>query len=472
MSIAELDPGSFRDPSAYVFSDGQRIIRAIMPVADTSFRATVASGIVDRLAKRGLILPCTEIEADAEMLARFAGPRGDVAAALYEQPRIPFISYPYEWSFSQLKDAALAHLDLQLAALDEGFVLSDASAYNMQFVNARPVHIDVMSLRPYREGQHWEGYNQFCRQFLLPLLIEAWTGLSFQPLYRGSINGISFGDALAVLPRRKLLLSAGGLMHVYLQGRAINAASATTKALERKVSPMTKTRYRSLIEHLRGFVATLSSKKRPASFWKEYATRNSYTDDMRQTKLGFVADWARSARPGTIVDIGGNTGDFSMAAIGSGGVTSSVVLDGDLDAIEQAYRMGRASDRAILPLLMNLADPTPDLGWRQRERKGLAARTDTGGVLALAVIHHMVIGSNLPLSQVIDWLVDLAPVGIIEFVPKTDRMVTEMLLHREDVFSDYDEKTFRSIITARCRVTAEHRFEANGRLLLAFDRRD
>ncbi len=442
-----------------------------MPIADAEFSQTMASGVVDRLARLGLMLPCVAVEASEAMLAHFSGPRGEQAAALYEQPRIPFISYPYEWSFSQLKDAALAHLDLQLAALDDGYVLSDASAYNMQFIHSRPVHIDVMSLRPYRDGQHWDGYNQFCRQFVLPLAIEAWTGMAFQPMYRGAINGISFADALSILPRRKLMLSVGGIMHILLHGRAITSHSATTKARETGVRPLPKARYRSLIEHIRSFVAGLVSQKRPASFWKEYATRNSYTDEMRAKKLDFVSSWAKATKPGTIFDIGGNTGDFSMAAIGSGGATASIVLDGDLDAIEQCYRFGRNSDRAILPLLMNLTDPTPNMGWRENERKGLAARTDTGGVIALAVIHHMVIGGNLPLAQVVDWFIDLAPTGIIEFVPKRDPMVAEMLLNREDIFFDYDEPNFRRLVAARCRITTEYRFESNGRLLVAFDRR-
>jgi ribosomal protein L11 methylase PrmA len=474
MSSLHLDSGSFRDPSAYVFTKGSQIIRAVMPVADTEFRQTIDSGVVAHLAKLSLMLPCTPLNLPASDLASFVGPRGEVAAALYEQPRIPLISYPYEWSFSQLKDAALAHLDLQIAALEKDYVLSDASAYNMQFINAKPLHIDVMSLRPYREGQHWDGYNQFCRQFLLPLAIEAWTGLSFQPMYRGAINGISFADALAILPRRKLFTSLGGLMHIYLQGQSVMSKSATTSVKTgagSAVKPLPRARYRGLIEHLRGFIDGLQSRKRPASFWKEYAVRNSYTDDMRGTKLAFVADWAKSNKPGQIIDIGGNTGDFSMAAIESGGSSSSIVLDGDLDAIEQGYRMGKVAQRPILHLLMNLADPTPDLGWRQCERKGLRERADTGGVLALAVIHHMVVAGNLPLSQVLDWLIDMAPTGIIEFVPKQDPMVVEMLLNREDIFSDYVEDNFRALVEKRATILAEHKFPQNGRLLVAFVRK-
>ena len=465
------DPGSFRDPGAYIFSDGQKIIRAVMPAADQVFAATYDSGVLDRLAQKELMVSCHRIATDVELLSAYTGPRGERAAAIYEHPRIEFISYPYEWCFSQLKDAALAHLDLQLSALDEGFVLIDASAYNMQFIHSKPVHIDASSLRPYVEGQAWDGYNQFCRQFLLPLAIEAWTGVAYQSMYRGSISGIGFEDALKVLPAHKLFTSLGGLMHIYLHGRAVTGGSATMKASGAKSNGLPKKNYRALLSDVRSFIAGLTSFKRSPSFWKEYALRNSYSDDMRERKLSFVRDWAAAVKPSTLLDLGGNTGEFSAAAISSGGVRSSVVIDGDLDAVEAGYRENRANGRPILPLLMNLADPTPDMGWRQSERKGLNARASFEGMLALAVIHHMVITSNLPLAEVVSWFIELAPNGIIEFIPKQDPMVIEMLMNREDVFSDYYEANFRRLVLERAFIVAEHRFESNGRLLVAYERR-
>lgn len=466
------DPGSFRDPGAYVFIDGPRIIRAVMPAANEMFASVYDSGIIDRLSQKGLMIACKRLTPDPAQLDQYKGPRGERAAAIYEHPRIDFISYPYEWCFSQLKDAALAHLDLQLAAFDEGFVLSDASAYNMQFIHSKPVHIDASSLRPYVEGQAWDGYNQFCRQFLLPLAIEAWTGLAYQPMYRGAINGISFEDALKVLPAHKKFTSIGGLMHIYLHGRAVTSGSATTKASQAATRGLPKKSYRALISDVRSFVAGLLSSKRPASFWKDYARRNSYSDDMREKKLSFVKEWAAAARPANLLDVGGNTGDFSAAAVSSGGVRASVVIDGDLDAVEAGYRENRDRGRPILPLLMNLADPTPDMGWRQSERKGLNARAHFDGMVALAVIHHMVITSNLPLAEVVSWFLDLAPRGIIEFVPKRDPMVVEMLMNREDVFSDYDEANFRRLVLERATIVMEHKFESNGRLLIAYERKD
>lgn len=464
------DEGSFRDPSGYIFEDGDRILRAVMPRADESFRAIYDSGIIDALSAKGLMIGCTRIDADAATLARYHGARDDVAASLYEHPKVGMITYPYEWSFSQLKDAALAHLDLQMMALERDYELSDATAYNMQFIDGRAVHIDVMSLRPYRDGVHWAGYNQFCRQFLLPLLLEAWAGVSFQSMYRGSINGISFEDALSILPRRKLFTSISGLLHVYMHGRAVMASSSGAQKTADLTRKLPKNRYAAILEQLRSFIAGLESAKRPASYWKTYAAINSYSEPMRDKKLAFVADWARREQPNAIWDIGGNTGDFSLAAIDAG-AGSSVVLDGDLDSLEAAYRLRVKKGQPLLPLFMNIVDPTPNMGWRQSERKGLQERAGADGVIALAVIHHMAISGNLPLAEAVQWLLNLAPTGIIEFVPKQDPMVAQLLAIREDIFSDYEEHVFLDVIQAQHEITAQHKFAENGRLLVSYRKR-
>lgn len=464
------DQGSFRDPSGYIFEDGDRILRAVMPRADESFRAIYESGIIGELSAKSLMIDCKRVDADAATLEQYRGARDDVAASLYEHPKVGMITYPYEWSFSQLKDAALAHLDLQMLALQLDYELSDATAYNMQFIDGRPVHIDVMSLRPYQDGVHWAGYNQFCRQFLLPLLLEAWAGVSFQSMYRGSINGISFEDALSILPRRKLFTSISGLMHVHMHGRAVMANSSRAEKKADLTQKLPKNRYAAILEQLRSFIAGLESAKRPASYWKTYATINSYSEPMRDKKLSFVADWARREKPNAIWDIGGNTGDFSLAAI-EAGAGSSVILDGDLDSLDAAYRLRVKKGEPLQPIFMNIVDPTPNMGWRQSERKGLQERANADGIIALAVIHHMAISGNLPLAEAVHWLLDLAPTGIIEFVPKQDPMVTQLLAIREDIFSDYEEDVFLDVIKAEHEITDQHKFAENGRLLVSYRKR-
>lgn len=465
------DEGSFRDPSGYLFYEGDSVVRSINASGEAQFAAVAASGLLADLAAAKLLIP-TELEnASSDRLRAFAGPRGEVPVRLMRHPRIPFISYPYEWTFAQLKDAALAHLDLQVAALDKGFVLSDATPYNMQFHDGRILHIDVLSLRAYRDGEPWGAYNQFCRQFLLPILVEAWRGLPFQQLLRGKVEGISFPDALTILPKSKLFTSLNGFMHVNLQAKMIAKASSSDKAKDLKPPNLPKSRYRAVLTELRAWISGLKSGRPHSTFWDDYATVNTYSAHMRDVKQAFIADWAgKCLQGGAVWDIGGNTGDYSEAAL-KAGAAAAIVFDADLDSLEKAYERRKSLLPGLLPLLVDIADPSPGMGWRQKERKGLSARSQPNGVMALAVIHHLAIGRNLPLAEIINWFVDTAPNGIIEFVPKSDPMVAEMLLLREDVFSDYDEDHFRQYVAARATITREHKFAENGRLMVSYEAR-
>jgi len=463
------DGGSFRDPSGYVFFRGENVYRTVNPSAEATFKSVAKSGLIEELAGEKLLLPTEISPADAGDPGQFRGARGEMPALVLKHPRIPFISYPYEWNFSQMRDAALAHLDLQLRAFDRGFVLSDATAYNMQFYQGKLLHIDVLSLRPYVEGEPWSGYNQFCRTFLLPLLIEAWCGMPFQPLMRGRIEGISFADAVTILPALKLWTSLNGIMHVALQARIIASASSASKGKGQTDFKLAPARYKAILQEMRNWIGRLKSGRKVSSYWNSYAEVNSYSNDMRRVKEEFVSKWAPAVKNGVIWDIGGNTGDYSKCVLDAG-AEQSIVFDSDLDSLEKAYQRSKQGLR-VLPLLVDIADPSPSLGWRQAERRGLNERSKPAGILALAVIHHLAIGRNLPFSDVIDWFVDTAPDGIIEFVPKSDPMVAQMLANREDVFHDYDEAHFFAYLEARAIVTARHRFGENGRVVVSYRRR-
>lgn len=461
------DEGSFRDPSGYIFQQDDRILRAVTPYADEKFRRIYDSGLLKRLSDQGLMIPTQRIDVSNIHTDLIKGARQESLSGFYEHPRIPFISYPYEWTFSQLKDAALLHLQLQMTALEEGFTLSDATAFNIQFQKTKPVHIDVLSLQAYQEGETWSGYNQFCRQFLLPLLVESWAGLRFQPMLRGSLQGISFEDALSVIPRHKYLTNLSGMIHVYLHGKSVIRRSSSETISSSTHTKIPKSRYHSILEQLYDFIKGLKSSTRSASYWKEYAQKNSYSVSMHNTKLEFVRTWASNSKPGMIWDIGGNSGDFSKVAI-EGGAEHAVIMDSDLDSLEWAYQHRTQSGERILPLVMDVTDPSPALGWRQTERKGLMQRKNADGILALAVLHHLCIGNNIPLIEAMDWLLSLAPTGVIEFVPKSDPMVKQLLTLREDIFSDYNESNFKENILKRHDIIFEHRFADNDRLLVSY----
>lgn len=469
-SLPARDQGSFRDPSGHVFVSGDNVWRTVNPIAVERFRKVQESGLLEILGDRGLLIGTTITPVDEDQLKTFSGARGEIPEIVLKHPRIPFISHPYEWVFSQLQDAALAHLDLQITALDKGFSLSDATSYNMQYFKGKMLHIDVLSLQPYREGEVWAGYNQFCRLFLLPLLIEAWRGVSFQPFLRGQIDGIELAEAVRLLPFSKRWLSLNGLMHVSLQAKAEGRHSSAKHETIQKKQRLPKSRYRALLTEMRAWIEGLQSARRAPTFWGSYASINSYSDEMQQVKKRFIAAFIRTTGSKTIWDIGGNTGDYSVVALNEG-AEHAIVLDSDLDSLEKAYARSKAGYSGLHPVVMDCVDPSPNMGWNQAERKGLLQRGGADAILALAVTHHMAIGRNIPLEAVIEWIVNLAPHGIIEFVPKSDPMVRQMLSMREDVFHDYDESHFRQYLSKFAIVRDEHRFQENGRLVVSYERR-
>lgn len=464
------DRGSFRDSSGYVFFRGNEVLRTVNPIALNNFKFVLESGLINDLVKKDLIISSEIIEFPESEREFFLGARGEVPTFLLKHQKIPFISYPYEWTFNQLKDAAIAHLDLQLQCLKYGITLSDASSFNMQFIDGKFKHIDLLSLRPYLEGEPWSGYNQFCRMFLAPLLIEAWVGIPFQPLLRGCIDGLDLCDVDRIIPKLKAFTSLNALLHIKLQSHFISKANSSKKVSGSKSKiTLPKHRYEALLIELRRWISGLKSGRRVPTYWDTYATLNTYSAEMRSIKKEFIAEWAKKIPGGVIWDIGGNTGDYSKSAVDSG-ISLAIIFDSDIDSLEKAYSQTRDGVR-VFPLLMDIANPSPRQGWNQCERSGLNERSRPDGIIALAVIHHLAIGKNIPLEEIVNWFVDSAPYGIIEFVPKTDPMVVEMLHDREDIFVNYDEDHFLSYLLAKADVIKEHRFSSNNRLLVSYSRK-
>lgn len=460
--------GSFRDPSGYVFDTGDAILRSINASALHGFDELWNRGVFQELINSGLLIDTERIGLSSYLAGQMTGPRGEVPERLVRHPRVPFYSYPYEWTFSQLKEAALGHLDLQVAALDRGAVLSDATPYNMQPVNGRMQFVDVLSLRPYRDGEMWAGYNQFCRLFLLPLLLEAWNGVAFQPLLRGSLDGIKLGDAARTLPFFKRILTLNGLMHVTLHASQEHSHARRRTAHIGQPPSMPSKRYRALLTELRNWIAGLESR-RQRSYWNDYAADNSYDATSRDVKHAFVARFISEHSIRTVWDIGGNSGDYSATALDAG-ASHAVVLDSDLDALELAYARSREKYPGLLPLVMDCGDPSPGLGWNQAERASLRERAQADAVLALAISHHLAIGRNIPPRALLEWLVSLAPRGVVEFVPKEDPMVKRMLALRDDVFHDYDEEHFLEYLRELSEITRIERLDTSGRLIIAYRR--
>jgi len=464
------DPASFRDPAGRVYRAGDRILRTVGREVADDFEQVQASGLIDDLIERDWLIASKTT--DPTRLRPFLDAPGDGAHAVIEHPRLPFISYPYEWSLSQLKAAALLHLDIHLAALDRGVTLCDASAYNVQFVGAQPLFIDLLSFRPYRSGQFWAGYRQFCEQFLNPLLLHALCGVPHNAWYRGRLAGIPSAELSRLIPLRRRL-SRRVLTHVVLHAalsRSVHKPD-TELSMDAKQAGLPKPRLVAMLTGLRSWIGGLSPRGGTASYWDAYGRFKTYSDAETAAKHDFVRRFAAAVRPGLLWDLGCNTGDFALTAL-SDGADYVVGWDNDLGALEIAYARSRDAGVRFTPLYGDACDPSPAQGWAERERPGWRARGPADAVLALALIHHLAITNNVPLEAIVSWLVDLAPCGVVEFVAKEDSQVQEMLRLRDDIFPDYTLESILNLIGVRARIVERSSLGSGHRELIWYDARE
>lgn len=457
------DPGSFRDPSGRVFIEDDRVLRAIYEMGRDNFEAVQQAGVLDALIAKGLLVEAEEADVAA------ADELEPKPAHLLAHPKIPFISYPYEWTFSQLKAAALLHLELHLEALNSGFTLCDATAYNVQFRGTEPVFIDHLSVVPYEEGEIWAGHRQFCMQFLNPLILWAKRGVVPNAWYRGSVEGIPPEDLAAVLSWKDKL-SFTVLAHVVTQAKAHKHALKTET--KEKIVKTRKLPKRSLVAMLEGLKSYISGLELPGgrSVWSDYAEDNSYNAEKRAEKHDFVASMAASVQPEMMFDIGCNSGDFTQTALDAG-AQSVVAFDFDYGALERCYSRFAQSGASVLPLWLDAANPSPAQGWANAERASLGDRGKIDAMVALAVIHHIAIGRNVPLDMAVDWLIGLAPYGVIEFPNKDDVMVRKLLANRKDIFPDYTEEAFLHHVGKRAAIVEQKKLGADGRMIVQYRRK-
>ncbi|MGI9222166.1 MAG: class I SAM-dependent methyltransferase [Woeseiaceae bacterium] len=462
MSQVSTESGSFRDRRGRIYYVDNRVLRTVMPMAVADFDFVRQSGLIEDLHEQGKLTG--ENLVDVELLGEF----GADAHYVVEHPRLPFISYPYEWSFSALKAAAMLHLDIQQQALKKDVTLTDATAYNVQFLGHRPIFIDNLSFRRYVEGEYWAGHRQFFEQFVNPLLLRAVNGVPFNAWYRGELEGVSAQDLSRVLPWRTRL-SWNVLTNVHMQARLQNAAPSSGAVEKAKLRKLPRIGFEQMLHSLKKWISGLQPKEDGKTVWQDYANDNSYDEQEAVNKRAFIAEFCQAVKPPLILDIGCNTGDYSIHALDNG-AGLAVGFDFDHGALEYAYRRASDTNREFLPLHLDAANPSPDQGWGQAERMGFAERAKGDAVLGLALIHHLAIAKNLPLAQVIGWLVDMAPQGVLEFVPKSDPMAQRLLQMREDLFDDYDQASFERYLADQARIVKTAAVSSSGRVLYWFDR--
>lgn len=431
MISQQRDPASFRDPSGFVFLKDGTFYRQINICYRDHYDHLVKSGLLAKLTLDRLLLPHEEAEAN---LACEEG-----AFKVMKPQRLEFVSYPYEWCFSQLRDAARTTLLVQQQALEHGMTLKDASAYNIQFVRGRPLFIDLLSFQKLPPGQPWVGYRQFCEHFLAPLALASYTDVRLPLLLRLYPDGIPLDLTACLLPWRSILRLTQ-LVHIHLHARS-QKRYADRKVIDRP-GRMNKAAHLRLIDNLLAALKGLRWRDGNTG-WVDYYQDTNYSPEAWEQKVRITGSYFEFIKPHTAWDLGANTGEFSRLASQKG--IKTIAFDKDPGSVEHNYVRCRAeSEPNILPLILDLTNPSPAIGWGHQERKSLLARGPVDMVIALALTHHLAVSNNLPLEMIAAFFARICRHLVIEFVPKSDSQVQRLLANREDIFQNYNKQHFET----------------------------
>ena len=458
MKGSKIIPGSFRDPSGFIFTSGGMIYRQVNHVYRNNYDFLINSGLYKSLTEEGLLIPHEDAFA--------VTPAPDTAYKIIKPLHIPFISYPYEWCFSQLKRAAMATLEIQKKCLDFGMSLKDSSAYNIQFLKGKAVFIDTLSFEKYVEGVPWVAYRQFCQHFLAPLALMSYRDTRLNQLLKIHLDGIPLDLAGPLLPYRTRL-NPSLFMHIHLHARAQKHFS-DRKVTVRK-DRVSRLSLMGLIDNLESTVAKMHWKP-GGTEWADYYSETNYSGTAFSHKKQLVSDFLDKLKPGIVWDMGSNTGEFSRIA----SVKNRQVISFDVDpaAVEKNYlKCVEEKEVNILPLLLDLTNPSPATGWNNTERMSLTERGPADTALALALVHHMAISNNVPFEKIADFLHDICNSLIIEFIPKEDSQVKRLLINREDIFKDYSRGAFESGFQNFFTIIKAENVKDSGRIIYMMEKR-
>jgi hypothetical protein len=426
-------PSSFRDPSGFVFARDGVLYRQVNRIHREHYDRFVESGLYDFLVREELLIAHEEVDHDRAYSS-------DAYRVLRPEP-VNFVSYPYEWSFSQLQDAALLTLKTQRAALGHGMSLRDASAYNVQFRGARPVFIDTLSFEVLRVGQPWIAYRQFCQHFLAPMALMGFRDLRLGRLWLGHIDGIPLDLAASLLPLRARL-KPGLLMHIFLHARSQRRHQEDGRAaFARRAQKFGERAFQGLIESLEKTISGMRLRATDRHWVEYYARATHYSSESLEHKVALVTQFIDEVAPSTVWDLGSNTGLFGRIAAERG--IETVCLEMDAACVEENYRRARDDEEVhLLPLVADFNNPSPAFGWGNVERASLVERGPAELALALALVHHLAIANNVPLPRIAEFLSRVCSRLVIEFIPKQDEKVQRLLQHRKDIFVEYSQEGF------------------------------
>ena len=451
--------GSYRDPGGFLYWRDGILYRQVNEPSAEPLAAFESSGLYAEFADNKLIV---EHETVGIELA------ADSKASMVIKPRlIETLSYPYEWSFSQLKDAALLTLDIQARALRKNFSLKDASAYNVQFDNGKTIFIDTLSFDHYQEGKPWVAYGQFCRHFLAPLALMAHIDVSLNKLLRTHIDGVPITLAAKLLPTRALLRPSLA-MHIWMHARTEQQVNQNRDSDANGRGNFSRNAFLGLIDSLRNAVNGLQWRPGGTEWFDYYEANNNYGEAGLEEKEQLVHSFLERFQPRTVWDLGGNTGRFSRIAAALG--ASVVCFDIDPGCVESNYLHVKTNGESkVLPLLMDLGNPSPGLGWASAERISLAERGPADVVMALGLVHHLAIGINVPFAMIAEMFSRVGRSLVIEFIPRGDSQIDKLLSTRNDVFVDYHEDRFRDAFSLYFNIVEAQQIPGTKRTLYAME---
>ncbi len=434
------NPGSFRDPSGHVYKYNNRIIRVVKNFGKKRYEFIKEKNLLNESIKSNFLIHTKEIENE------FTNFKSKDFCYFLEHEKLDYISYPYEWGFYQLKEAALHHLNFQLFLLEKDAVLIDSSAFNIQFKNNKPIFIDVLSIDKYNDGDYWKGHGQFLQQFLNPLLLRSLKGISFNDWFKGNLDGIKTTELNSLL-NFKDKLSLNVFFSVVLLARLEKQNTEDPKTAIKKISKkkaLSKNAYKGLLIQLKNWIEKLKPLEKK-TVWSTYSVANTYNENQENKKIDIIKKFSEKYKPNLMADIGCNDGLYSFESLKSG-CKKVVGFDIDVNAIDRAYNNSLKLELDFLPLYFNATNPSAKLGWFESERESFIDRLNFDAVIALAFEHHLALGNNIPLDDVVKWIMNIGKNGLIEYVDKQDETVQRMLSLKGDIFPDYNEENFEKNI--------------------------
>ena len=419
-------PSSFRDPSGFIFEANGKLYRQVNQVYGEHYRLLMESGLYENLSKKQWLLP--HVETNQNLTAS-----PDFYKTILPQ-YIPFISYPYEWCFEQLQDAALLTLQIMMVAMEHGMIIKDATPYNVQFLSGKPVFIDTLSFEKYDKSKPWIAYRQFCECFLFPLLISHYTAFEVHRLFAAYPEGIPSTITAGMLPGRARF-SIRNWLHVYLP------ASVSSRHSDKQIR-FNESKLKRIIEHLKSVIQSIKPSTRNNSTWNNYYNESILSKEYLSSKESLVQEMIQKIDLKSAIDLGCNQGLFSNLLIQKAG--NIIAVDADPSSISNLYKEVRLGGTNILPLCIDLANPPGNSGFKNQERESFMQRLKFDLILALALIHHLAIGKNIPLEKLADFFSFTDRYLLIEFIPREDEKVQQLLADREDIFAGYNQNAFES----------------------------